>query len=70
MVVRCGTDNFCRSNARWNLVRIYDPQWLACIGEPDQMEPTVDVFQACVVACLTHAEYWSHLRNVILDISA
>jgi len=34
------------------------------------MEPTVDVVQACIVACLTHTEHWSHLRNVSLDITA
>ena len=35
MVVRCGIDEFCLSNARWNLVRISEPQWVAWIGEPD-----------------------------------
>ena len=35
MVVRCGIDEFCWSNARWNLVRISDPQWVARIGAPD-----------------------------------
>ena len=34
------------------------------------MEPTVDVFQASIVACLTHAEHWSHLSNVSLTITA